>query len=338
MKIDPSSIRFTSLVVSLALLLILSPSLFAQGYSNTISGRITGVENRPVVDLYIELLDELGRTIARTRSRGGGFYRFSDLSSGRFTVRVLTSGTDYEEQENTVTIYSLNPNMTSDEQIDFRLKLRPGIVIGPPASLFVQEVPAEAKSAYEKALSDLGSGKRDIAIAGLKRAIELFPRYFHALERLGVEYLKRDNPMELRAAGILFEAATEVNPRGYTSWFGLAYSLNKLKVYDRALPAAAKAVELQPESVDALTLSGAILRNNHQFKEAEKQLLKAKEVSLNPSPQIHWELALLYGNHMKRYKDAAKELRAFLAASPNARDADSIKKLIADFEGKAAPK
>ena len=325
-------------IIGLILILVVSPALFAQGFSNSISGRVTGPDNRPVVDLYVELLDNFGRTIARKRIRSGGFYSFDGLSTGRFTVRILTSGTDFEEEEKSTEIYNLTPTMTSDEQVDFRLRVRQGVVKAPPASLFVQEIPAEAKSAYEKAISDLENGKREPGIAGLKRAIELFPRYFHALERLGLEYLKRDNEMELRAAGILLEAATEVNPRGYTSWFGLAYSLNRLKVYDRALPAAAKAVELQPQSVDALTLSGSILRNNHQFAESEKQLLKAKELSDKPSAELHWELALLYGNHMKQYKDAARELRAYLSVKPQAQNAETIKQLIADFESKADSK
>ena len=52
-------------------------------------------------------------------------------------------------------------------------------------------------------------------------------------------------------------------------------------------------------------------------------------------PDVHWELALLYGKALKRYKDAAKELRLYLKARPDDKNAESIKKLIVDFEEKA---
>jgi hypothetical protein len=67
-------------------------------------------------------------------------------------------------------------------------------------------------------------------------------------------------------------------------------------------------------------------------------LLKAKELSKDTMPHVHWELALLYGNDMDRFADAARELRLFLKASPKAKDSDNILKLIAEFEGKAASK
>jgi hypothetical protein len=41
---------------------------------------------------------------------------------------------------------------------------------------------------------------------------------------------------------------------------------------------------------------------------------------------------------MKRYADAAKELKLYLKAAPDAKNAEQIKKLIADFEAKAAQK
>ena len=50
------------------------------------------------------------------------------------------------------------------------------------------------------------------------------------------------------------------------------------------------------------------------------------------------ELATLYGNNMNRYADAARELKLFLKAQPDSKDAENIKKLIADFEAKAQAK
>jgi hypothetical protein len=85
-------------------------------------------------------------------------------------------------------------------------------------------------------------------------------------------------------------------------------------------------------------LTGALLRHNKKFVESEKQLLRAKELSRDTLPQVHWELALLYGNHMERFADAANELKLFLKGRPEARDSENIRKKIAEFEQKANPK
>jgi hypothetical protein len=78
------------------------------------------------------------------------------------------------------------------------------------------------------------------------------------------------------------------------------------------------------------------MRHAKKYADAEKQILKARELSKDSIAQVHWELALLYGNDMKRYADAAKELKLFLKAEPNVKDSENIKKLIADFEAKAS--
>ena len=55
------------------------------------------------------------------------------------------------------------------------------------------------------------------------------------------------------------------------------------------------------------------------------------------SSDVHWELALLYGNGLNRYRDAARELKLFLKAKPDYADAEKkkVEKLIATFEEKA---
>jgi tetratricopeptide (TPR) repeat protein len=97
-----------------------------------------------------------------------------------------------------------------------------------------------------------------------------------------------------------------------------------------------KAIEINQAYPDALILSATLLRKQKKFQEAERRLLKAKEITRDTVPQIHWDLALIYGNDLKRYADAARELQAFLKAQPDAKDAENIRKKIAEFEAKAA--
>jgi len=309
---------------------------------NTISGYVFGLNRQPVSDLYVELQNDYYQSIARTRTSGAGFYTFSGIASGRFTIKIMTFGTDYEETDRQIEIQNFSLTTASgtqssgfsNEQVDFYLKLKRGVT-PETAAVFAQDVPVDAKKLYEKALLDLDNKHKQEGLAGLRSAIEIFPKYFAALERLGTEYIAMGKPEAYQAAEILFALAVEVNPRAFKSWHGLAYARYSEGKYVEATAAIAKALEISSYSPEALFLSGMLMRQNKKYQDAEKQMLKAKELSKDSIPQIHWELALMYGNSMKRYADAAKELRAFLKAEPDAKDVEKIRQLITELEAKA---
>ncbi len=313
---------------------------------NRISGYVFGVNRQPMSDLNVELMDENSSMMARTRTSGSGYYTFTTWAGGRIIIRVYTFGTDYEEQENTVEIQNTSIPTSgggtkrggfSSEQSDFYLRLRRGVT---PASavVFAQDVPAEAKKLYERAIADMDNKRSSEGLAGLKAAIEIFPTYYAALERLGSEYMKLGKPEAFQAAAILFGLAVEVYPRGFKSWYGLAYSRYSLGAFPEATTAVQKAIELNANSAEAALLSGVLLKKAKKYAEAEKQLIKARDLSKDTLPSVHWELATLYGNNMNRYADAARELNLFLKAQPDSKNAESIKKLIAEFEAKAQKK
>ena len=59
-------------------------------------------------------------------------------------------------------------------------------------------------------------------------------------------------------------------------------------------------------------------------------LEQADHLAASKSPDVHWQLALLF-NQVKRYKEAADELELFLKVEPDAKDTELIKKLIKRF-------
>lgn len=312
--------------------------------NNSISGQVLGLQREPLYDIYVELLNDYSQTINRVRTNSAGRYTFYGMGAGRFNVRVMPFGTDYEEQTQSVEIVNFTRESqtggritsgSSNEQLDFYMRLRRGVIPGTVGTIFVQKIPENAKKLYEKGISDLNDKKEKEGLAELKAAIEAFPKYFHALEKLGLEYVRLQY---YEAAQYLLSAAVEVNPRGYNSWYGLAYSFYSLNKPVEGLIAVQKAIEIYPNSVETVLLAGILLRQNKKFDEAEKQLLKANELAKEKNPQVHWHLALLYGNDFKRYADAAKELKTFLKLQPESKDSEKIKQLIADFEAKAQSK
>src|ERR1044071_8186011 len=93
---------------------------------NSISGVVFGESRTPMVDTYVQLLDELGTTISQTRTNGSGRYAFYGLSSGRFKIKVFPVGTDYMEQIQEVLLSPVSavPGSGGDnQQIDFYLRL-----------------------------------------------------------------------------------------------------------------------------------------------------------------------------------------------------------------------
>lgn len=310
-------------------------SIYAQ-FGNSISGQVLGYQRQPISDIPVEVLDDFSRTIARTRTNAAGRYIFNRLSSGRFKIRVLPYGTDYEEQEQDVEIQNFSRDGIAtgfdNAQRDFYLRLRKSSQQNTKSeSIFVQEVPLQAKETYKKAIDLLDNKKQDQGLKELKSAIELFPDYFDALELLGLEYVKLKH---FEAAYVLLNKAVEINARAYKSWYGVAYSLYSLNAIEQALKAIEKANSIDQSSVESKLLSGVLLRQSKRFKEAETDLLKAKELSKGAVAEVHWHLALLYGNNLQRYEEAAAELELFLKARPNSKDNEAIKKLIKQFREK----
>jgi len=301
---------------------------------STVSGYVFGPHKTRVAQIRVELLNEFNRVLARTQTDGSGRYYFRGIpSSGRFSVKVLPLGLDFEEQTQDFEISGFNPAgipMADNIQLDFYLKsgkTDTNLVVA-PGTIFVETVSEEAKKSYEKAIIDLDAKRTDAGIEKLKHALELSPSYYAASERLGIEYLGKGKFEEARN---VFTVAVATNPRGFSSWYGLAYADFELEKNEATLEAIEKALLLMPRSVEALLLRGLALRKLKRYVDAEGSLIEAKKYDNGKTPAIHWNLALLYAHNLKRYKDAGDELELYLKADPSAPNKDAVKKLIKKF-------
>ena len=316
----------------------------AQG-GNTIGGHVFGPNRTPIEDITVELQDDFGRMLARVRTNAGGKYFFGRVPKGSavYRVSVLPLGTNYEEQETRITIQNITRTdpgsglqvigafMNAQKDFYLRVDSRKGSS-GKADTIFAQEVPEPAKALYEEGDRLLNNKKNEEGYQKIKSAIETFPDYYLAIERLGLEYFLAGY---YRASSILLQRAVQIHPKSYKSWYGLGRAFSALKIYPEALDAANKALEIAPGSVDALLLSGKLLRLTKKFKDSEKLLTKAKSLSKNSSPEVHWELALLYGNNLKKYEAAADELEIWLKLQPKSKDAEEIKLLIKTYREKS---
>jgi tetratricopeptide (TPR) repeat protein len=319
----------TSLVVLLCAAFISFSMPAAAQNRSTISGYVFGPGRIPVAQVPIELRNDYNSVIARTRTTGSGQFAFYRVPSGRLTVTVLPLGTNLEEQSQNIEIAGLGARgqqLAENVQLDFYLKPRKATNGGSENEVvFAQEVAEAARKAYESAISDLESKRTREGIAGLKRSIEIFPNYFLALQRLGAEQLLQE---QYEDAIKTLRTAVSVNRRCFTCWHGITYGSFALQKWNDAVESAEKAIELEKNSVGTLTMLGIAQRALKRYPESEKFLLRAKKLDEGKTPDIYWNLALLYAYNLKRYQDAADALELYLKANPSIPDPSSVRKVI----------
>lgn len=328
--------RFAAYLLIVIFLSVFADELIAQN-RNTIGGHVFDSQRRPVGQIYVELQNEVYSALARTKTDGSGRYFFSSLSAGRFYIRVLPYGTNLEEQTQEVEIVTVvaGRSVSENAQKDFYLRERRDRADSPTitGTVFVQDVPQKAQEAYKKAIAEFDAKSDEAGVKELQNALQVFPDYFLALERLGSEFIKFQMYLE---AQVIYQKAVAVNPRSFGCWYGLSFASYGLNQAKEAVEAAEKAVSLNPQSIEATLLLGISERRAKQYEKAEKSLKRADKLAKGKSADAHWNLALLYAHNLKRYNEAADELELYLKIQPNAENAEAVKKLIKQFRGKNA--
>jgi tetratricopeptide (TPR) repeat protein len=329
-----NSLIFAIFVQSVFLFFPGSTDSLAQS-NNTISGHVFNQERLPVAEVYVELQNEVNSVIARRKTNSGGRYMFTGLSSGVFTVRVLTYGTELEEQSTEINIATSGiAGRAPSENIQQDFYLRPRKTNDPKnvtGVIFVQEVPEEAKKLHAQAIDSFVASDQAAGIKLLEEAVRIFPNYFLALERLGQEYGAQE---QWESSYNFFKKALAINTRSFNSWFGLSIAAAQFQKPDEALKAAQESVAINTKSVEGMVLLGISQRRVKSFEEAEKSLLEADKLSKGKSPDVHWNLALLYAHNLNKYAAAADRLEQYLKVKPDA-PTETIKKLIRQFREKA---
>jgi len=262
---------------------------------------------------------------------------------GRYKVRVLPYGTDYLEQSQEVTLTSVSAiaGSGSDRQnVDIYLKLNERANSGPfaigPRVVFVQEVPPAAKKLYEEGVKYLREKKEKEGFESLKKSIEVFPDYYLALDRLGSEYAMRgtSDRSYFEAGLILLTRAVEINPRSFSSVFGLGWTQYQLGLNSEAIETLGRATTIYGKAADAYLWLGKALRRASLLDRAEAAFKRANDLTSGKGADVHWQLAGVYRDQ-KRYNEAADELELFLKTEPKGVDEKKVRAIIKRLREKA---
>jgi len=269
----------------LFLILFLSQSAFG---ANIIAGAVFDKQRIPVPDIDVELLDEYYRIVpnGRTKTDGAGRYQFQGMNDGNYTVRVLAFRYDLEDQSQYIEVKSVSA-MTSGgaaqtgastsgssyNTVDFYLlPKKGGLRDSELGVVFAQDVPKEAETAYKLAVQDFSKKRHEEGFDNLKKALGVFPTYYQALHRFGLELFMRKQYLE---SAQVFMEAVKVNPKSATSFYYLGFAFHNLgeKYNKAAVTSLNQALVLAPASPQVLYLIGKVERATGKLVESEKHLL-----------------------------------------------------------------
>ncbi len=291
------------------------------GKGQAVSNVRISIQDENYQPIYTAFVDSSGRFTKRVRT-------------GRYIIRIETTGTPYEEQQSGwIELSSLRKIGGASEvyPIDFTLNFKKGT--SPPGAttpVFAQGVPMPALKEYEKAAKELKNGKSDLAITAFKKAVELFPDYYDALEALGIEYVKIGRYDD---AIPLLTRAVQVNKRSPRCMYGLGVAHLKLNLLPEAVEWLEKSSQLGPNNSNTQMMLGLAYGTGGTLDKSEAALKKALQLGGLAAAEAHFYLAGLY-NKLAKYGDARQELEAYLKDAKNLKDPAQIRAMIENLKQK----
>lgn len=179
------------------------------------------------------------------------------------------------------------------------------------------DVPADARAAYDRAMKAVGSGRAKDALEELKRALSIYPKYARALNDLGVLYLKLERLDD--AAETLVRAA-KINRRFYFPRLNLGVVLNRQGKYAEAVEVLGRLYGESPNFQGLSSTYADALVGAGQASKAKKVLndaLAAAELERATQVEAHYKLGMILSRE-EDYASAAVELEKAVKIDPAA--------------------
>lgn len=301
---------------------------------NVLEVRVTAPGRKVLSNVRVSLLSDVYSPLTTDFTSGGGVVRFQ-VQVGVYYVEVEPDALPYERTRQRVEV-DPGPFSSGGEIFREEVQLQP-LKQGSPAPIpsgnkvrFTQVVPPDAKTEYDKAMKSL-EAKPDEAYAGLRKALQLFPDYYDAMETLGTAYVKADYTEY--AVPILMHAI-EINKDGEKSHYALGVAFFKLKQYELAGKYFQRALDINKDSLNAMVYLGLAQYKLGKKPEAEASLKGAYTAGAKNVAELHMTLAKIY-TESNRPTEAANQLSLMLKEIPDTPDKDKIKALIAELRKKA---
>lgn len=299
------------------ILVILLLAVTARAQSNSIEGIVSAADSRGLQNVRVFLLNGGYSQIGMVYTDTAGRYRFSRLPAAEYYVQVEPAGTDYEPQTQRIQINPLSIRGGGElVRLDFVLTKKASTVKRPSitGNIFYQDVPPAALKEFKEGQKRIEKNDFSKAEQSLKRALEIFPDYYDALDLLGSEYIK----LGKHDLGVpLLQRAIEVNRVGWHSYYSLGVAMLELKQTQDGVQSLRRACELNPESPNANMRLGMALAGSSETQEEAIACFNRCAVKAGKQiPDVYLYLASLYSKR-SQYKEAIDALESYLKVIPD---------------------
>jgi Flp pilus assembly protein TadD len=319
----------------LATLILVAGASRAQGQTvYEIEGTVYGPDSKVMANVIMTLQNHAGAQVDQDVTKSDGRYRFSGVVAGVYYISVKASEPGIQPQLHKIELINSGVNISnfSKEHFDFNLKRVPGSDTPPVVGIvFAQEIPPEAKKEFQNAVSSISKGDKEEAISRLRKALEIFPSYFLALQQLGLLYVETERDQQAIEP---LRKAIEVNPKGAQSHLGLGMAYLNLDRPNDAITELNTALSLDSRLVNAHLYLGIALTTMGKLDDAERSFKEAYVIG-GPTQgrAAHLYLASIYDKR-KEYQKAIAELEAYLRENPKAANAEKIREAVKKLKSK----
>lgn len=329
-------------MLSFILLLSLVAQPLAVQNFFAIIGSVRDDEGHAVSSIRVSLEDENSQPIQTVFADSSGRFQFRGLRAGNYVVRIEPTGMPYERAAvavplQSMTNSSINRSTTEDTTpVDITLR-RKRVANGSRAVVFVQVVPPRAREEFNRGASIIDKDFPQGSLS-LKKAIEIFPDYFDALELLGTQYIKvglRDkDTTQFQSAIPILSRAIAVNTKAPVSMYAIGVAYLKVNQIKDSIEWLQNSIAIDPVNPNAYLMLGLAYGGSGSLDQAEVALKKAYEQGGSEAADAHLYLAGIY-NKREKYIEASRELELYIKEARGLKDKTQIKEMIAKLKAKA---
>jgi tetratricopeptide (TPR) repeat protein len=185
--------------------------------------------------------------------------------------------------------------------------LDPSRVANPRESVTTREllIPPKALKELQRSQSALSSGDVRSSALHLEKALQIYPAYLEAHNKLGARYF---DLQEYEKAAMEFQKAISIDPRMSQPYNNLSVVLFLLRRYPDAEIAARRAIDLDPQNSTARYMLGCVLATEKRSPSEAIEMLRQTEEEFPDARLLLAQVLLRQG----AANEAKKELLNYL--------------------------
>lgn len=303
--------------------------LWGIGFGATLQVFVRVVPNEAQVEIIQITLSDVrsGEPLQRSVMHEPGSVRFR-VRSGTYLVRAESPG--FQPGETEVALISFSRVDQALATVTLRRDPSPmDSLLGnveTTVSVDTLSIPSKAIDEMEKARKSRQDNDSEKAVEHLKKAIEIYPRFYQAYNNLAVEYTRLGR---LNEAAQMLEKSIEIQPHDSTTHRNLGQLYMAFGRGKEALTLVQKSLELEPRSSKSLTLLGRLNIRLGNYETALKNFYQASGIDKTDHSHIGIGQCLTL---LGRYPEALTEFKSFVTLFPDDPRASGVKTVIAQLE------